>query len=310
MSAVSVLLFALLLELTIGEPPARAHPVVWMGWCISRLEAMAPMAHRRLYGMVCVLIITSLFALLGLVIWKMSNLDGIVPSAVGILLAAYLLNSTFAVRSLGQAAEDIRVHLADGRLDAAKECLPALVSRDPSSLNEEQVASATVESVSENFVDGILSPLFYYVLLSPVGLGLAAALAFKVVSTFDSSWGYKNERFGELGWFCARTDDVLNFIPARLSVPLIMLSTLSFNRALLALRAAMREHTKTPSPNSGWPMAAYAGALGIRLEKPGAYVLCPLLRAPTPTDILRSVRLTYSSSASLFVGALVVLVLW
>ena len=309
MSAVSVLLLALLLELTIGEPPARAHPVVWMGWCISRLEGMAPMTHRRLYGVVSVLIITSFFTLLGLVIWKMSNSENAVSSAVGTLIAAYLLNSPFAVRSLGQAAEDIRAHLADGRLDVAKKHLPALVSRDPSSLSGEQVASAAVESVSENFVYAIVSPLFYYVLLSPVGLGLAAALSFKVVSTFDSSWGYKNERFGELGWFCARMDDVLNYIPARLSVPLIMLSTLSFKRAISALRAAQREHTKTPSPNSGWPMAAYAGALGIRLEKPGAYVLCPLLRAPSPNDILRSVRLTYSSSASLFVGALVVLVL-
>jgi len=310
MSAVSVLLFALLLELTIGEPPARAHPVVWMGWCISRLEATAPTTHRKMYGVACVLVLASLFGLLGLVIWEMSNSGGIVPSMLGILIGGYLLHSTFAVRSLVQAAEDIRVHLMEGRLDAARECLPALVSRDASNLSEKLVASATVESVSENFVDGVFSPLFYYVALSPLGLGLAAALVFKVVSTFDSMWGYKSERFRELGWFCARMDDVLNFIPARLSVPIIMFSTLNFKRGLSALGAALREHGKTPSPNSGWPMAAYAGALGIRLEKPGAYVLCPLLRLPTPKDILRSARLTYSSSVSLFVVALVALVVW
>jgi len=310
MSAVSVLVLALLLELVMGEPPARFHPVMWMGRCISALEAAAPTTHRRLYGVFSVLLTTSLFTALGLVVQQLSASHVPALSVVGTLAAAYLLKCTFAVRSLADAGEKIRAPLAKGDVGRARCALSGVVSRDTSSLDEEHVASAAVESISENYVDTVVSPLFYYVVLSPLGLSLVGALVFKTVSTFDSRWGYRNERYGEMGWLGARLDDVLNFVPARLSVPLIMVSGMSVDRAKRALTAALSEHASTPSPNSGWSMGAYAGALGVRLEKPNVYVLCPDMRMPTSEDITGSIRLTYVASVALFAVSLVILLLF
>jgi len=307
MSAVSILMLALVLELVVGEPPARLHPVMWMGWCISTLEAAAPSSHRGLYGAFSVLLTAFLFGVLGLVVWRASTSDSPAISIAGMLIAAYLLKSTFAVRSLGDSAAKIHSLLAGGDMDMARTCLSGVVSRETSSLDEGHVASAAIESVSENYVDTVVSPVFYYVVLSPFGLSLAGALVFKTVSTFDSRWGYRGEKYGKMGWLCAKLDDALNFIPARLSVLFVMLSSMSVSRAKCALREALRGHKSTPSPNSGWSMAAYAGVLGVKLEKQGVYALCPDMRMPSYEDIPRCVRLMYLCSALLFALAILAL---
>jgi len=287
MLAVSILMLALVLELVVGEPPARLHPVMWMGWCISTLEAAAPSSHRGLYGAFSVLLTAFLFGVLGLVVWRASTSDSPAISIAGMLIAAYLLKSTFAVRSLGDSAAKIRAFLAGGDMNMARTCLSGVVSR--------------------NYVDTVVSPVFYYVVLSPFGLSLAGALVFKTVSTFDSRWGYRGEKYGKMGWLCAKLDDALNFIPARLSVLFVMLSSMSVSRAKCALREALRGHKSTPSPNSGWSMAAYAGVLGVKLEKQGVYALCPDMSMPSSEDIPRCVRLMYLCSALLFALAILAL---
>jgi adenosylcobinamide-phosphate synthase len=182
--------------------------------------------------------------------------------------------------------------------------LPALVGRETKDLTISQAASAVIESLSENYVDGILSPIFYFVVFEPFGLGLEAALAFKAVSTMDSMLGYKTKGLKDLGFVPARLDDIANFIPARLSV--LFLAAANPKKAKNAIMAAFRYHRATPSPNSGWPMSAAAGALDIRLEKPGFYVLLDEGNEPETQDVPTAVRFVGATAAlTLLASALI-----
>jgi adenosylcobinamide-phosphate synthase len=222
-----------------------------------------------------------------------------------LLISAYLLKSTFAIRCLLQISADIG-RMIDQDINQAKKMLPALVGRKTANLTRAQATSAVIESLSENYVDSILSPIFYYLLFSPIGLGLEAALAFKAISTMDSMVGYKTPDLMELGFAGARLDDLANFIPARLSILLMALASLA--RAGDVIRAALKYHSATPSPNSGWPMAACAGALGIRLEKPGFYVLLEEGREPGTSDVPRALMFMQVTIALTLAASLLILI--
>jgi adenosylcobinamide-phosphate synthase len=209
---------------------------------------------------------------------------GLIP-VLGTIVSAYLLKSTFAIRCLLQTSRDIG-RMIEGDMETAKAMLPALVGRKTSDLTPSQASSAVIESLFENYVDSILSPIFYFILFSPLGLGLEAALAFKAISTMDSMLGYKTQELRDMGFAGARLDDLANWIPARLSVVIMALAKPL--RAADAISAAFRYHNRTPSPNSGWPMSAGAAALEIRLEKPGYYIIMDQGRPPQPEDIRRS----------------------
>jgi len=198
--------------------------------------------------------------------------------------------------------------MIDRDMEEAKAMLPALVGRDTASLSKSQASSAVIESLSENYLDSILSPIFYYLLFAPLGLGLEAALAFKAISTMDSMIGYKTRGLKEIGFAGARLDDLANFIPARLSIIPIALARPA--RAGAAIRAALRYHKATPSPNSGWPMAACAGALDIRLEKPGYYVLLDEGAEPQTSDVPRALGLMQTAIALTLAFALLILFSW
>jgi adenosylcobinamide-phosphate synthase len=221
-----------------------------------------------------------------------------------LLLSAFLLKSTFAMRCLLEVSADIG-RMIESDMEGAKAMLPALVGRDTASLTSGQASSAVIESLSENYVDGILSPIFYYILFAPFGLGLEAALAFKAISTMDSMVGYKTKGLKEIGFAGAKADDLANFIPARLSILLIALA--KPGRAAAAIHAALRDHSATPSPNSGWPMAACAGSLGIRLEKPGYYVLEADGKPASTSDVPRALGLMQRTIALSLAAALAAL---
>jgi len=174
-------------------------------------------------------------------------------------------------------------------MDRARSMLPALVGRETRDLSAFQARSAVIESLSENFVDTIASPLFYLLVFAPLGLGVEAAIVFKAASTMDSMLGYKKPGLAEIGFVPARLDDLLNWIPARLSI--LPLALAMPHHAPATLSAAFKYHSVTPSPNSGWPMSAAAGALGIRLEKPGYYTILDSGRLPEAADIVKSLRL-------------------
>jgi adenosylcobinamide-phosphate synthase len=295
-----VFLLAVAYDLLLGEPPARIHPVVWIGRLIAYLRARARPSRALGLGLAIIVIVTTVLA--GrLLVWALSP----VPF-LPILASAYLLKSTFAMRCLLEVSHDIG-RMIDEDIDEAKKMLPALVGRKTASLTRAQATSAVIESLSENYVDSILSPIFYYLVFAPFGLGLEAALAFKAISTMDSMLGYKTKGLLELGYAGAKLDDLVNFVPARLSILLMALARPS--RSGATLRAAFKYHGMTPSPNSGWPMSACAGALGIRLEKPGFYVLLEEGKEPDTTDVPRALSYMQAVIALTLAISMLILIL-
>lgn len=267
MLEIILLLFAVTLDLLAGEPPKRWHPVVWAGHLIQVIEKRV-IGDSRAYGIVLLSIMVGIASGIGLLIEYVRPMSPILY----VLIGGYFLKSTFSIKELLFTGIKIRDSLLREDLGGARAGLNALVGRDPMGLDETHVSSAVIESLAENFVDGFLSPLFYYVLL-----GLPGAMAFKAVSTLDSMVGYQNEKYLDLGWASARADDFLNYVPARIGgILLAHTGRGSFS--------ALRDRKKPSSPNSGWPMAAMAGALGVWLEKPGYYRI-EGERGPTAGDI-------------------------
>jgi adenosylcobinamide-phosphate synthase len=299
--SLAVFLLAVAYDILLGEMPARVHPVVWIGRFIAFLRARCP--PSRAAGIALALVVIAVTVLCGHLAVQAAGFVPFLP----LFISAYLLKSTFAIRCLLQVSRDIG-QMIDSDMQAAKAMLPALVGRDTASLSKSQASSAVIESLSENYVDSILSPIFYYLLFAPLGLGLEAALAFKAISTMDSMIGYKTRGLKEIGFAGARLDDLANFIPARLSIIPIALARPA--RAGAAIRAALRYHKATPSPNSGWPMAACAGALNIRLEKPGYYVLLDEGAEPQTSDVPRALGLMQTAIALTLAFALLILFSW
>jgi adenosylcobinamide-phosphate synthase len=292
---------AVLIDLFFGEPRPALHPVVWIGSLIGFLKERPPRRLRRAYGFVILGLTVALAVAIGS---GLSLLAYLASPALSLLVTAYLLKSTFSLSFLWGVSRDIFGDLAAGRLDAARARLPALVGRDVSRLDAGQMSSCVVESLGESFVDGIMAPIFWFVLL-----GLPGALAYRAVNTLDSMVGYKDEKHREIGFASAKADDLANYLPARLSLPLIAAASALAGSPGGAARVGLRDARKTPSGNSGFPMASFAGALGLRLEKLGYYVLGEGLRPCTPADIPRAIRLNQLCSALLIVVVAVVVLL-
>ncbi len=288
---IQVLILAVLFDIVFGEPPASIHPVVWMGKLVNLLVRRAPVHHRRLYGLFMVIFCIGVAALAGLVMTSAGT------GLMDLIAAAFFLKSSFSIRMLLASALVIKRDLDEGRIEKVRGDLKTFVGRDTSDLNEHQSASAVIESTAESFVDGILSPLFYYLLF-----GLPGALACRMINTLDSMVGYKKEPFIELGYASARLDDLANWLPSRLSLVFIFIASVFFGKPIDAVRTCIRDHNKTASPNSGWPMSAVSGALGIRLEKMGYHVLGDGYSNPEPFQIKRAVNIVGFSSFLVIAG--------
>ena len=263
-----VLVLALTYDQFFGEPPNHLHPVVWLGKVVSAWEHFAPKSgpnRQLLYGLLAVLASTGLllfgtfFALDWLHSWTLGT---------SLALETFLLKSCFSLKMLGEVGLKLGKLLAGGQLEEARSEMRSLVSRDSSKLTSEQMTAATIESVAENTTDSFVAPLLFYVLF-----GLPGALAYRLVNTFDSMIGYRG-KYEFLGKAAARLDDILNYLPARLTAFLLIVSAPWYrgDRAN-AWRIARRDHQRTASPNAGWTMAAMAGALRVQLEKVGHYKL-------------------------------------
>ncbi len=261
-----IIFLALLLDLIIGDPHWLPHPVVAIGRLIHMLEQglRREWLNERLAG---------ILLLLGVVICSagttwilLQTLTSLLPVAGWI--AAILVSSTcLAARSLHKESARVASALSAGDLPTARRYLSYIVGRDTEQLEEPEIWRAVVETVAENTSDGIIAPLFWLTIGGPV-----AAMAYKAVSTLDSMVGYRNRRYLRLGWASARMDDLLNYIPARLSALLLaMAAPLAGCSASGAARITLRDRLKHPSPNSGHPEAAAAGALGVRLGGAASY---------------------------------------
>ncbi|QYJ16849.1 Cobalamin biosynthesis protein CobD [Rubrobacter xylanophilus DSM 9941] len=283
-----VLLAALALDLALGEPPERVHPVVWTGRLVSLLERRAPSGRRveLLWG--------ALLAAAAALVPALSALVALRLPLPRLLVEAYLLKCCLSWRALEEAALGVVRPLEAGGLGEAREALRFLVSRDRSGLDRSLVAAAAVESLAENLGDGFVAPLLFY-----AAGGLPAAALHRGANTADAMVGYRG-RHEYLGKASAWLDDLLNLLPARLSALLIVAA--SGRRSGAALAVALREHRKTASPNAGWPMAAAAGGLGLVLRKPGHYAI-GAGREPEPRDVRRAISLCRRAAALAALGA-------
>lgn len=263
------ILMGYLIDLVIGDPQSFPHPVRWIGQLIARLEkTLYPLfkssAGLRFTG--SILAIVTVGAVFCLSFGALELAGRIHPFLRG-LLEVIMVWWVMATSSLGAEAEKVRNLLRNRNLPGARRQLAMLVSRDTKSLDAGGVARATVETVAENFSDGVAAPLFFLILGGP-----AVAMAYKAVNTLDSMVGYKNDAYRYFGWFSARLDDGVNWIPARLSVIFVWIGAALMHldwRA--ALRITLRDRLNHASPNSGYPESAFAGALGIQLGGPASY---------------------------------------
>ncbi len=286
MDILLIVFLALTFDLVLGEPLRTIHPVVWMGKIISFLEkrgkGKSPTA-QFLYGLGMVLVITTLFAVPS---YFLLFYVKYVSFPAYVIVGAMLLKTTFSLRELRRVALRIKGFLQGDKLDEARLELRSLVSRDTVGLPKPLLVSATVESVAESAGDSFIAPLFYFLLF-----GVPGAIAYRVVNTMDAMIGYHG-KYEYLGKFASRLDDILNFIPARLTALLLILATfLSRRDGHKSWRIALKEHAKTESPNAGWPMAAVAGALNVQLEKAGCYKLGKVNAPPVPKTIDDSLKL-------------------
>jgi len=259
-----ILVAAVLLDLAGGDPPNRYHPVAWFGRLVRVWEARVPGSAkaRQVYGGLGAVVLPGVYAGAALIVLRL-------PGGPRQASEIVLLKSTFALRGLLTAAEAVGSALDADDLPAARESLRALVSREVGGLDRRLVASAAVESLAENVVDSFLAPWLFY-----AAAGLPGAMAYRALNTLDSMWGYRDQEYEQLGKTAARLDDITNYVPATLAARLILQAgrLLGFEAAQGG-RVLTRDGGKTASPNAGRPMSAMAGVLGLRLEKPGAYVL-------------------------------------
>jgi adenosylcobinamide-phosphate synthase len=273
------LVCALLLDWLFGEPPNTLHPVAWLGRLAAVLERRAPRGRPWLelgYGAG----IAGLSVLAAVVLPIVLGRGLRRCRCLALLAMVALLKTTFAWHALIRAGADVRRKLEADRIAEARAALRALVSRETAGLDASLVAAAAIESLAENTSDSLVAPLLYYRLF-----GLPGACVYRAVNTLDAIIGYHG-RYEYLGKVPARLDDALNWVPARLTALLIVAAAALAGADPYGAAAALRrDHSRTASPNAGYPMSAIAGALGVRLEKVGHYRLNTAARPPTAADI-------------------------
>lgn len=305
MEAGIVLALALSLDLLFGEPPNRWHPVAWvgrlLGWGARRAPRSGP---GRLVASGIILLLLALALAVGPVV-LLTRYAGLLGWP-GLLLQAWLLKCAFSLRGLYMAAREVREVLASGQLGRARNLVGwHLVSRPTRDLSPREVASATVESVAENLTDSVVAPLCFFL----VG-GLPAAWAYRVINTADAMLGYRQGELEQFGKAAARLDDLLNWIPARLAgLGIVLGAWIAGESTRRAWRVMLRDRRLTESPNAGWTMAAMAGALGVVLEKPGAYQLGGEA-APGVESIDRALRVMLATGGLAVAGSLLAALLW
>jgi adenosylcobinamide-phosphate synthase len=275
-----IIILSLLIDRLWGEPPARIHPVVWMGHYLRRAGRDLPDRGPRsafllgtAFWMAGAVAVAALYGYADVVIGKL-------PVWLGVIVAALLLKPLLSFRMLLGEVRAVEESLERG-LECGRARLRMIVSRDTAELDADQVRESSLESLAENLSDSVVAPLFWFVLF-----GLPGAAVYRFANTADAMWGYRG-RWEWAGKFAARADDLLNLIPARVTAVGLLL--VGPNRIAL-LRRLPEEAARTPSPNSGWPMSAMALSLNVHLRKPQVYILNEGGSAPEAADVLTALR--------------------
>lgn len=261
-----LLVAAVVFDLILADPRHWPHPIVWIGRLIKRLEELL---RSRFHdeGLGGLLLVVAVLSITGFLSLAALDLAGRLAAWLQVLLALWLAVNCLALRSLHLESKVVIEALAEGDLAGARLALSMIVGRETAQLDEAGILRATIETVAENASDGVIAPLFYLCLGGPV-----AALLYKAVNTMDSMIGYKNVRYLRFGRVAARLDDLLNWLPARLTALLLVAAAwLCGLNGRGAWQIMRRDAHKHASPNAGWPEAAVAGALDLRLGGAAVY---------------------------------------
>ena len=259
---------ALILDLCLGDPKNKFHPTSWIGIFIAKLVPLIKNKSpqkEKLGGIFLVIFVTSVIStLLAFLFLGIKNLSTeLVGIIISIIVGTVLLKTTIAIRGMEKHALAVMDSIEKNDLESARNNLSMIVKRDTKNLDKNHVLSGTLESISENTVDGVTGPLFYFAFF-----GIIGAFVYRIVNTIDSMIGYKTSIFRNVGWFGANCDKILNYIPARITSFLMVIGAMILgNDWKRSYQIIKRDAKNTESPNAGYPMAALAGALGTRFEK-------------------------------------------
>ncbi|MCL2134101.1 MAG: cobalamin biosynthesis protein [Candidatus Bathyarchaeota archaeon] len=294
---VSVLVLAVLLDLLIGDPSPwktwkriyNLHPTVWLGQLTKKLEPYFKTrnaALEKFNGIILALIIIGIITIptyFGL--HYLYILFGIAGTIAYLIVALILFKFTICIKLETDGAIAVAKALETNNVEEAKK-YAHFSRRDSTNLTGPQIGSAVIESMVENLTDFKLSPFIYYAFF-----GLPGAVAFRAINTLDGMVGYKDKEHINTGWFSANLDNIINYIPSRLTTVLMIISAAILGYDYKAAwRVAKRDHKRVQSRNHGWQMAAIAGALHIQLEKPGRYTVGDPIEVITPDKILKSLK--------------------
>ncbi len=281
----SILILAALIDFAVGDPIKLLHPVQVIGWAIAffrdlTITKKSPKFSPLVMKILGVLLGITLIVGSGGITWLIITLAWQLDLRLGIIISSILLASCFAGKSLKNAAQDVLVALESHNLPEARRRLSRYVGRDTENLTKPEILRAVLETITENAVDGVTAPLFYgfigFLLFSWNGVSIA--MAYKAASTLDSMVGYRQSPYTDLGWFSAKTEDFLTWLPCRLTV--FTLGLIS-GKPLTVWRICQRDAIVDPSPNSGWSQCIYAAILEVQMggenQYQGQYKFKPLL---------------------------------
>ena len=298
--------FALGLDLIFGDPKNRYHPTAWIGTIIAKLTPLTKNENPNLEKLggvfvivIPVAIVISLLAILdsGISLITTDWITLIASSVAGIIL----LKSTIAIRGMERYALAVMRSLENENLESARTNLSMIVKRNTANLDKNHVISGVLESISENTVDGVTGPLFYYAIF-----GLPGAFTYRIINTADSMIGYKSKIFKNIGWFAANSDTILNYVPSRITGLIMVVSSAILQKNWRkSYQIMLRDGKNTESPNAGYPMAALAGALETKFEKLDHYSLGDVDNTLSKEHVLSAISIMKLSSV-LFFGMITV----
>ncbi|WP_458405751.1 cobalamin biosynthesis protein [Methanobrevibacter sp.] len=292
------LLLSLVIDIIFGELPTKIHPVVIIGSFINFFKNIFISIKSRISGLFVILSVCIVSSVILYIIYIVSSINYVLL----FIVFTVLLSSTYSVNMLLQTAEDVKNALNEN-IDKAREMVSYLVSRNTDELTESFIVSAVIESLTENITDSYVAPVFYYFIFGIIILYkpfnnqlfylLLIPMLYRISNTMDAMLGYTTEELADIGFLPAKIDDILNYIPARISGLYLVMSAyllgLDYKNAYKIMR---RDARKCPSPNSGYTMATTAGALNIQLVKKQTYILGDDNKSITSDDISKAVKLS------------------
>ena len=292
LSAIIIVVLAILIDCVLGEVPNAIHPLRWTGNLVSFLDRHIKRTSKiatNLKGFFAYLIVAGLYLFIAI------SISALVREYLGeipwIIVTAFIFKVSFAIFSFRRHVQPIQKDLSVNDLESAAAKTQMIVSRNTKGMDAEHIASSCTETISENLVDSVMSPTLYFGLF-----GIPGAVLFRCANLMDAMWGYLNEKYGNLGFFVAKFDDVLGFISSRLSPIFVTIAAFILRMNWRpVIRMAREGRHLTPSPNSAWSMVACAAALDISMEKKGVYVM-GTGRMPTIDDITRCYHLVEFTS--------------